>query len=290
SLRLPVGADVLKPLQKLLSHPDFERARFVIEMLGRMPGAEAARGLVGVLADTKDKRRAELAAASLAEARAEGTTAAPGSSPIRDEAVPALAKALLEASDTDRAWLLRAVVRPSAKKIPAAARRELLETACRRLSSGQTPWEPLLAAARDADAQAAAQALRDVAVRLRKAQPDKAAVVLRVLCHGEGGTDDDRYTLAAVELARGTRDTRAAARAGDESLRMFGALLGRGVDVATHLKKDRSLDLSHLYYVGFHFAEQGDPVGEELLKTVVEKGGRAKIAKMARSKLALVDA
>ena len=38
---------------------------------------------------------------------------------------------------------------------------------------------------------------------------------------------------------------------------------------------------------GFHFAEQGHPLGEELLRVVVDKGGRAKIAKMAKSKLAL---
>ncbi len=42
-------------------------------------------------------------------------------------------------------------------------------------------------------------------------------------------------------------------------------------------------------YVGLHFAEQGHPLGEELLRTVAEKGGRAKLGKMARSKLALVE-
>jgi hypothetical protein len=110
---------------------------------------------------------------------------------------------------------------------------------------------------------------------------------MRLLCRSEGCTDEDRYTLAAAELTRGAQDTRPAARAGDESLRLLGALLDRGVDVGTQLRKDRSLELDHLYYVGFHFAEEGHPVGEELLRLVADKGGRTKIGKMARSKLAL---
>src|SRR5262249_59485572 len=108
-------------------------------------------------------------------------------------------------------------------------------------------------------------------------------------CRSEGSTDEDRNALAAAELARGVHDTRPAARAGDESLRLLGALLDRGVDVGAQLRKDKSLELDHLYYVGFHFSEEGHPLGEELLEEVVKKGGRAKVAKMAKNKLALAD-
>jgi hypothetical protein len=111
-----------------------------------------------------------------------------------------------------------------------------------------------------------------------------------VLCRSDGCTDEDRYGLAAAELTRGVHDTRPAARSGDESLRLLGALLDRGVDVGALLRKDKSLELDHLYYVGFHFAEEGHPLGEELLRVVADKGGRTKIAKMAKSKLALATA
>ena len=63
-----------------------------------------------------------------------------------------------------------------------------------------------------------------------------------------------------------------------------------GFDVGKALKKDRVLELDHLYYVGFHFTEEGHPLGEELLEEVVKKGGRAKVAKMAKNKLALAPA
>jgi HEAT repeat protein len=286
---LELPAEAMKRLEKLVAHPDVERARFVLEMLGRQGGAEPARLLVKVLATTKDKRRAEIAASCLVEQDEGQPSGAPGTVPVREEVVSPLSKALLETGDADRAWLLRNVLKPSAKKVASAVRKQMLEASMKRLSAGDRNWEPLLATVRDADAESAATAMRDLAAKLRKSNPDKALTVLRVLCRNEGATDADRYSLAAAELARGPRDTRPAARAGDEALRLLGALLDRGFDVAAQLRKDKSLDLDDLYYVGFHFSEEEHPLGEDLLRTVVEKGGRAKIAKMAKSKLALAE-
>ncbi len=285
---IELSDDAMKRLEKLVEHPDVERARFVLEMLGRQGGAEAARLIVRVLATTKDKRRAEIAAACLVEP-AEGQTAqaSVGSAPVRDAAVGPLAKALLDTADADRSWLLRNVLRPSAKKVPSAVRKQMLQTATVRLSSGDRNWEALFATVRDADAAAASESMRELSGKLRKSNPDKALTVLRVLCRNEGATDADRYALAVAELSRSPKDTRPASRSSDESLRLLGALLDRGFDVASQLRKDKSLSLDDLYYVGFHFSEEEHPLGEDLLRTVVDKGGRAKIAKMAKSKLAL---
>jgi hypothetical protein len=208
---------------------------------------------------------------------------------VREDAVAHLAKAVLDSSDADRAWMLRGVLRPSGAKTSAAVRKQLLDTAIKRLASGEGHWEALLATVRDADPRAPAEPLRLLAQKLRKTDVARAALVLRVLCQGEGATDEDRYALAVTELGRGSRDTRAAARASNEALRLFGAMIDRGTDVASMLRKDRSLDLEDLYFLGFHFAEENLPLGEELLRLIVEKGGRAKIAKMARSKLALAE-
>jgi HEAT repeat protein len=286
---LAIPDDAMKRLEKLVAHPDVERARFVLEMLGRQEGGEPARVLVKVLATTKDKRRAEIAAACLVAQENGAPAGSPGTVTVREDAVAPLSRALLDAEDADRAWLLRNVLKPSAKKVTPAMRKQMLEVSTKRLAAGDRNWEPLLAIVRDADAETAADALRSVAARLRKTNPDKALTVLRVLCRSEGCSDEDRYALAAAELARGNHDTRPAARSGDESLRLLGALLDRGIDVGGQLRKDRSLSLDHLYYVGFHFSEEGHPLGEELLKLVADKGGRAKIGKMARSKLALAE-
>ncbi len=285
SLRLPGSA--AKRLEKLVTHPDVERARLVLEMLAQQQGEEHARVLVNVLATTKDKRRAEIAASCLAVLDDKESRQAPGSGPVREDAVLPLVRALLASNDPDRAWLLRNVLRPSARKVPAAARKQLLEAALSLMADGARSWEALLAAARDADAQAVTEALRAAAQKLRKTHPDKALTALRVLCRSEACSDDDRYLLAAAELSRDALDTRASAREADEALRLLAALVERGVDVGARLRKDRSLDLERLYYVGFHFTERGEALGAELLQAVAERGGRAKIAKMARSKLAL---
>jgi HEAT repeat protein len=272
SLELP--AELSKRLEKLASHPDLDRARFVLEHLGRQPGPEAARILVHALTKL-DRNRAQIAAQAIGS---------------REEAVPYLAKALLETTDPDRAWVLRNVLRPTAKKISSAMRKQLLAVAVDRLGKGERGWEALLDVVRDADPESVAEALRALAQKLRKSgKDDKALSVYSVLCKSDRATDDDRFAMAALELGRSVRDTRPASRAGDESLRHLGVLLSRGYDVAKALRKDRGIDLEHLYYVGFHFAEEGHPVGEELLGEVVKKGGRNKLARMAKNKLALAE-
>jgi HEAT repeat protein len=270
SLELPAGMS--KRLEKLVGHADPDRARFVIEQLGRQADADAARILVKVLTSA-DRKRAELAAAALAG---------------KDDAVPLLAKALLETDDVDRGWLIRNVLRPAAKKVTPATRKQLLETAIARFGEGKRGWEALLDIVRDADPEAVATALRALAQKLKKADhKDKAAAVLTLLCRTDRATDDDRYALATLELGKSAKDTRPASRAGDEALRQLGALIKRGYDVVSALKKDRSLALEDMSYVGFHLVEEGHPAGDEILEEVVKKGGRAKIAKMAKNKLNL---
>ena len=59
-------------------------------------------------------------------------------------------------------------------------------------------------------------------------------------------------------------------------------------DVRAMLKDGGELALIDVREEGV-FSEEGHPLGEELLKLVADKGGRAKIGKMARSKLALAE-
>jgi HEAT repeat protein len=271
---LELSAEHAKKLEALIQHREIDRARFVLEQLGRQKGGDAAKTLVRVLA-TGDKVRAEIAATALAG---------------NEGAAAMLTKALLEVADADRAWMIRNVLRPSAKKIAPASRKELVSVAIDRLGDGERNWEALLDVARDADPDGVATALRTLAAKLKKQDHrDKALAVLTILCRSDRATDDDRYARVALELGKSVRDTRPASRAGDESLRTITALLARGFDVAKALRADKTLGLEELYYVGFHFVEDGHPLGEELLALVAERGGRAKIGKMAKNKLALTE-
>ncbi len=258
---------------RLAAHPDIERARFVIEQLGRQRTDETARLLVEVLVGADDRRRAELAAQAL-----EGRT----------DAATHLANALIEAKEPDRARVLRHVLRPMASELSPAARKRVRDAACARLERGEPGFEPLIDVARDADPKKTAEALRTLAAKLRKGRKsDRERTVLRLIARGDQATDDDRYRLASLTLAASRKDTRGAARAGDPSLGLLAGLIKRGFDVASALRKDRSIGLEELYYVGFHFVEEGHPLGEELLAEVVDEGGRKKIARMAKNKLDL---
>jgi HEAT repeat protein len=270
---VPVDASHGAKLAKLVEHPDFERARLVLEKLGQQHDADAAKLLVGVLARS-EKRRAEVAARLLA------------SHP--DAAVP-LARALLETRDADRRWTIRTVLRPLASRLTPAVRKQLLEAAIEQLESGQKGWEACLDVAQASDAKGTAEALRTSATRMRKKNPDKALAALSVISKSEFATDDDRWSRAVLELLRSPRELSPAARATDDALRQIAALAEEGFDVVTQLRKDRSLDPEQLYYVGFHFAEKRDPIGAELLRVVIDKSGRTKLGKMAKNKLGLSE-
>lgn len=270
---LSLTGEAVKKIGPLASHPDPDRAIFAIELVARQKGPEATHILVRALS-ARDKRVAEAAAKGLGG---------------REDATTALAKALLEAESADRAWAIRTVLRPQAKKISPALRKQLVETALSRVKELDRGFEAHLDIAREADPASVAEGLRDIATKAKKGgkNPEKAHAVLSLLCKTDKATDEDRYALAVLDLHKSSKDTAASARAADEALVRFGKLLESGFDVFTALKKDKTLELDDLYYLGFHFSERRQPLGEEILGVVVERGGRTKVGKMAKNKLKL---
>ncbi len=266
-------------IARLAGHADLERARIAIEKLGRQPGPEATKALVEIIAK-QDRRRGEMAVAAL-KARA-----GEGGSPQGD-AGPALASALAAETDADRANSLRIALRPFIGKLGAAAKKKLVEAAAQRVADG-VGWEAHVDVAREADEKALGAALREMLPKLTRAKKeDRAKTVLALLARGSEATDDDRYKVASLRLRESPRDTMPASRKSDEALGLIESLADRGFNVVAAMKKDKALELDHLYYVGFHFAEERHPLGAELLRVVASEGGRAKIAKMAKNKLAL---
>jgi len=266
-------ASVVGRLRKLAQRGDPDRARVAVDLLSRMKSEEATEALGAVVLDSKDRARADQAAAALAP---------------REDAGPALAKAMIETLDADRSLALGRLLRPHVKKLETRRIRALLEEATTRLGSGKGAFEPLLQIAHDADAKAVADALRTLAKRLA-GKKDRALEVYRLLARSEHATSDDLWGLASLELAQGRRDLSPRARSEDAALRLLGTLADRGFDVAKAIRQDRSLGLEDRYYVGFHFTEKEEPLGEELLADVADKAGRTKLGKAARAKLKLAQ-
>lgn len=223
-----------------------------------------------------ERRRAELAVTLLAG---------------KPDVGAALAKALAAATDADRAKLLARALAPRLRELTPALRKQLRSTGLERLASGEPGAEAILDAARMADPGAVADELRALAARQRKANhTDDALRTLGVLCRADQASDDDRYQRASLELARASRERGGAVRPSDAALSALAQLASRGFDVGAALRKDKAISLDDLYHVGFHFAERGQPLGIELLEAVIAKGGRTKLGKMARNKLALSGA
>ena len=111
------------------------------------------------------------------------------------------------------------------------------------------------------------------------------ARMLRALARVGEAKPDERYRLAAILLRDSSLDPRG--RRSDRGLRLLAELGRSGFDVAKAMRADRIMNIDALYYVGFCFLEDGVDGGEDLLREVVDKGGRKKIAKAAKNKLAL---
>jgi hypothetical protein len=173
--------------------------------------------------------------------------------------------------------MLAALLRPRLRELDAKLGRALADGAAAALEKGAASAEALIGAARGTDAALLAARLRALLDRLRRARKtERALQVARVLGHSGEASPEDGYALAVLELAAGRRE---------EALTIFDQLHGRGFDVTAALRKDRALDHQHRYAVGFHFAERGHPLGEEVLSAVAEAAGRTKIGQMARAKL-----
>jgi len=255
-------AALVARLGKLAAHPDAERARLAIDRLAQTATTEAADALGRILLGTGERARAEQAGAALA---------------ARPDAGPALARALLAATDGDRAWMLVKMLRPHVRKLEARQAKPILDEALGRIKAGRAPWDPYLQAAREATPAATAAGLRALAGELRRARKlDRALIAARALGASTEATPEDGYALAILELLAGRRD---------ESLLVFRQLADRGFDVASALRRDRALSTEQRYQIGFHFAEQRHPLGEEILTAVAEAAGRAKVGQMARAKL-----
>ncbi|MBX3275660.1 MAG: HEAT repeat domain-containing protein [Sandaracinaceae bacterium] len=256
-------------LARLAHHPDLSRAEMAIEKLGSLGGAGATQTLVEIVG-RGDKRRAELAAAAL-EPRA--------------DALGPLVELLTSTDELERAKLVRQAIKPRLSKLTPAMKKALAARAVAALVSDAATVEPLVSSAKDAGA-ALVEPLRAEAARLRKGK-DRAAEarVLSALARIGEASAEERYRLASIHLASSHRDPRT--RGADAGLRMLRELTREGFDVAGAMRKDRSASLDSLYYVGFCFLEDDVDGGEELLREVVAQGGRTKLAKAAKNKLAL---
>jgi HEAT repeat protein len=271
---LPAAKQAPSEWMSLLEAPDVTVRHFAIEKLGERDTPEVAAALLKQL-DHPDRFLGEEAMVRLAKMK---------------HGRAALGDALLKAESPEKCWFLAKSLAFLAKEFPPAWRAPLFTKACSWLDANDRRGDALVSLLRDLDPEALHKRLEKRALELRKKKKYAEAVnYLRLIVRDPACAPATRMELGACGLKISNRDLSAEARAADHALGQFNRLLpGYETEVLAFLKKTKWLGPEDLYYLGFHFADQSGPTrkfGGQVLKLLVQRSGRAKIAQDAKRKL-----
>ncbi len=202
----------------------------------------------------------------------------------------ALTKALLGAESAEQAWPLVRALGPYAGQFPPKWRESVFKITSDYLQANDRRADALLFLLREANGEELRERVREIAASSRKKKDyTKAILYLRLLARDPTAGWDIRLELAACGLKVSAKDLPHDARAADPALHQFAQLSQHDpVELFKQVQKIKWLDSDDLYYLGFHFAEQGGyqrAFGADVLKVVVKRSPRSKVAQAAKSKL-----
>src|SRR5262249_1580633 len=219
---------------------------------------------------------------------------------LRDEAVQclsrlshgrkALGQALVKAESPDEAWLLARAQALFVAEYDADLRKRIFDQACEHFTEGDRRADALFFLLRTADAHELNERIADYSLSLRKKKKyEPAQRFLRLLARDPACGPGIRLELAGCSLKLSPKDVNGEARSGDVCLDQFQNLIHSfPTETMNFVKKAKWLEPPDLFYLGFHFAEkerQEKEFGGQVLRLVMERAGRSKIAKDAKSKL-----
>ena len=177
-----------------------------------------------------------------------------------------------------------------AKDYAAALRTRIFDQASEYLEENDRRADPLLALLREADARGLRDRLEERAVALRKKKKyAEALIYLRLLTRDPACGEAVRFEHAAAALEGLRQGHRGRLSRRRPRLHQLAGLVHRHeTDPITLVEKAKWLDEDDLFYVGFHFAEGKGPekeFGAAVLRLLIKRAGKSKIAKDAKSKL-----
>lgn len=258
----------------LFDAPDIAARRLAMEKLADQDTPEVAEGLLAQLKHPDRGLREESlrCLAKLEHGRA------------------ALADQLLDAATTEEAWPLARAQGPLVRDYSAAIRTKLFNRACTYLEAEDRRADALLFVLREADAKELRDKLADRAIGYRKKKKYPMAMIyLRLLGRDPACGEALRFELAACGLKGSAHDLAGPARSADPSLQQFARLIhSHDTPPMEYLQKASWLEPEELFYLGFHFVEGTGPereFGGQVLKLLLKKSGKSKLAKDAKTKL-----
>jgi HEAT repeat protein len=272
--RLPAGERTLTGWLGLLRAPDVAGRRLALEKIGDRDDDKVVEAL---LEQTRHPDR-QLREGSYARLTA------------TDRGRKALTKALLGAATADQAWPLARALAPYSGQFPPKWRESVFKDAREYLEENDRRADALLFLLREANDDELRERIRETALARRK-KKDYAAVILylRLLTRDPTAGWDTRMELACCGLKVSAKEVPHEARAADPALHQFAQLCQQDpAELFKQLEKIKWFDPEDLYYLGFHFAEQGGyqrQFGADVLKLVLKRSPRSKVSQAAKSKL-----
>jgi HEAT repeat protein len=270
----PAAAKEANEWMRLMQAPDISVRRLAMEKLGDRDTKDVAEALLAQL-NHPDRSLRDAALARLTQLKSG-----------RD----LLTKALLSEPSVERAWSLARVQAPFVASYPKSWSGPIFTAACKYLEADDRRSDPLIFLLREVDSAGLRDQFLDRAVTLRKKKHYAAALqYLKLLARDPALGFDARFELACCGLKLSSHDLGHEARANDPCLGQFAHLAQADEPgLLKQLEKAKWIDPEELYYVGFHFAEH-DPrwrkFGGDLLRLVVKRSPRGKVAAAAKSKL-----
>jgi hypothetical protein len=270
----PAAAKEANEWLRLLHAPDISVRRLAMEKVGDRDTNDVAQGLLAQL-DHPDRGLRDAALARLTRLKAGREL---------------MTKALLAEKAADRAWSLARVQAPFVASYPKSWSGPIFAAACKLLEADDRRSDPLIFLLREVDAAGLRDRFFERAVTLRKKKSYAPALqYLKLLARDPSMGFDARFELACCGLKLSSHDLGHEARANDPCLGQFAHLAQADEPgLLKQLDKAKWIDPEELYYVGFHFAEH-DPrwrkLGGDLLRLVVKRSPRGKVAAAAKSKL-----
>lgn len=259
---------------KLLNCEHFLVRQFAIGVLGQFDSPEAAKAL-SALAQDKDPGIRQAATASLAKNPA---------------AVTELVKRLNDAKTIEEAWEAAKILRGHSERLKPALIKSLTSTMFELIDKESDFYRPYYYLVSNLAPEPTYQALFQRGVRHMKAKKlHLAERCLQLVPDAPSSPPESKLYLAAVRLKLSPKSLAKVDRDRDVCLKQFGDLARKeGFDLLGHLKKIPILGAEELYYLGFHLAEEAEPLrkaGREILTYVSHRWPRTKMAKDARTKL-----
>ena len=266
-------------VQLLEKSPHFTVHIHVFERLRGTNRAEVAGAIIPFLSDSRFRVR-EAAESALRQLPA---------------GIEALFAVLTDSDDLDVTQRVNSVLRD----FPQETRRKYLDRAVTRLLAlfdrKDVRYKSFLEFIRGVDPDPLRSKIYQKAKRLKASKSRtkwaQIANYLQLLWENQLITPDGRYLFAVALLAQSPQRLDPAARRADLGLRVIRALIYDSYEeLLRKLLADRDLGAEEYFYLGFHFSEEKEQVGEfgrALLEHVLKKYPRSKLAPQAESKLEL---